>query len=96
MTLRRVLPVVIMAALVVLAGAVLLRQPAQSSAPGRITSVAAQEVCLDTGGHDVCLDPEHVEHLQVRGMSVGQCLDVTWAGDLVVAESLVRVLARPC
>ncbi|NYD22192.1 hypothetical protein BJ968_001732 [Kineococcus aurantiacus] len=32
----------------------------------------------------------------MAGLRTGDCVDVTWTGDLVVAESLVRVAAGPC
>ncbi|MEW1956402.1 hypothetical protein [Kineococcus sp. NPDC059986] len=86
------LPVVVMVALVAFAGTVLLRQPATTTAAGRVTSARTDEVCLDAQGHDVCLDREHVEHLRVGAMRTGDCVDVTWAGDLVVAASLVSVV----
>lgn len=95
-TVRRVVPVVVLAALVAFAGLVLLRQPSRTTAPGTVTSVAPGLVCLRTQGRDVCLDREHVEHLAVAGTRPGQCVDVTWAGGLVVAGSLVRVVVRDC
>lgn len=91
MTLRRVLPVLVMAGLIAFAGVVLLRQPELSTARGAVTSVGAQEVCLRENGRDVCLDAEHIDHLSLAGYAVGDCVDVTWAGTLVVAESLTRV-----
>ena len=96
MTLRRLLPIAVMVALAALAVAVLARQPTRTTAAGTVTSAAAAEVCLQAGGHDVCLDREHVDHLQLAGVRPGDCLRVTWTGDLVVAESLVSVLATPC
>ncbi|MEZ0492450.1 hypothetical protein AB2L28_09405 [Kineococcus sp. TBRC 1896] len=90
----RVVPVLVMAVLVAVAGVVLLRQPAPTTARGTVTSAAPGEVCLTTSGHDVCLDREHVEHLALAGVRPGRCVDVTWTSDLVVAESLVRV--TPC
>ena len=96
MTLRRALPVVVTAALLALALAVLLRQPTPSTAPGTVTHAARTEVCLRTDGHDVCLDREHVEHLGLSALRPGDCVDATWTGDLVVAESLVRVVRSAC
>ncbi len=85
-------PVLVMAALVAFAGTVLLRQPAPTTAAGTVTSARTDEVCLTTSGHDVCLDREHVEHLALAGLRPGDCVDVTRTSDLVVAESLVRVV----
>lgn len=96
MTLRRVLPVVVMAALVALAAAVLLRQPTPTTAVGTVTSAARTEVCLRTDGHDVCLDREHIDHLGLAALHTGDCVDATWTGDLVVAEALVRVVQKAC
>lgn len=88
----RVVPVVVMAALVAFAGTVLLRQPAATTAVGTVTSVRTDEVCLNTAGHGVCLDREHIEHLALGGLRPGDCVDVTRTSDLVVAESLVHVV----
>ncbi|WP_328294468.1 hypothetical protein OG218_17315 [Kineococcus sp. NBC_00420] len=96
MTLRRALPVVVTAALLALALAVLLRQPTPSTAPGTVTRAARTEVCLRTAGHDVCLDREHVDHLGLSGLRPGDCVAATWTGDLLVAESLVRVVRSAC
>ena len=96
MTLRRALPVVVTAALLALALAVLLHRPTPSTAPGTVTRAARTEVCLHTDAHDVCLDREHVEHLGLSGLRPGDCVDATWTGDLVVAESLVRVVRSAC
>ncbi|PRY16051.1 hypothetical protein [Kineococcus rhizosphaerae] len=93
---RRALPVVVAAVLLAFAAVVLLRQPPATTAAGRVTEARPGRVCLRTAGHDVCLDSRHVEHLRVAGLHAGDCADVTWTGDLVVAESLVSVVAAPC
>ncbi|WP_432541785.1 hypothetical protein [Kineococcus sp. SYSU DK002] len=94
--LTRALPAAVTTVLLVLAGAVLLHQPASTTAAGRITRAGAQEVCLRTAGHDVCLDRGHVDHLRLAGVRAGDCADVTWSGDLVVAASLRSVVPVSC
>ncbi|MEZ0165535.1 hypothetical protein AB2L27_12305 [Kineococcus sp. LSe6-4] len=89
-------PVLVAVALAAFAGTVLLHQPPPTTAPGTVTGARPGEVCLHVqgpgAGHDVCLDRQHVEHLALAGTHPGDCVEVTWTSDLVVAGSLVRVV----
>ncbi|MGI4893812.1 MAG: hypothetical protein ACRYF3_01710, partial [Janthinobacterium lividum] len=48
------------------------------------------------GSGRLCLDREHVDHLDLTRARRGDCVEVSWSGGLLVAQALTRVEAVTC
>lgn len=93
----RVATIAVMVALVGFAGFILMRPVPVTTTTATVTSTAADAVCLDVAASGpLCLDREHIDHLDLGGLRAGGCVDVSYQGRLVVDESLTRVTSRSC
>ncbi|WP_369070052.1 hypothetical protein [Kineococcus terrestris] len=88
MNAAQVFPRVAVPALLLLAGAVLLRTPAAHEVDGVVTSASAGAVCVEfAAGAGTCFDTEHIAHLRLAGTTAGTCVRGTYAGSAVRAEA---------
>lgn len=81
-------------ALVAVAGWALVSTPDRTSVPAVVTSTDRGSVCLAADPGALCLDGEHVEHLDLAGLSERDCVVVTYG--VWVAEGLTRVSPGSC
>lgn len=96
---RPTVTLVLTSGLLTLAAAVVLRTPAHTTQDAVVVS-REPAVCLqlEDAEDQVCFDAEHVAHLSLAALRVGQCVTTTRSGAAdaaVLAEAFTVVRAAP-